>query len=160
MIVTIGRMVKIKKLYADAELPTYAKKGDAGADLYSYDDIYLMPGKWSLVRTGIAIAMPPSWVGLLHPRSGLAAKKGVTVLNAPGTVDSGYRGEVLVNLVNHSSAPVSIAKGDRIAQIVFQQFEQADFLEVQELDVTERGEGGHGSTGEARLGVEDGTIQK
>lgn len=156
---TIGRMVKIKKLYPDAEIPTYAKKGDAGADLYSYDDVYLMPGTWALVRTGVAIAMPPSWVGLVHPRSGLASKKGVTVLNAPGTVDSGYRGEVLVNLINHSAQPVSISKGDRIAQIVFQQYEQADFLEVQELDLTERGTGGHGSTDEARLGEEDGTIQ-
>lgn len=154
----IGRMVKVKKLYEDAEIPTYAKKGDAGADLYSYDDVYLMPGTWALVRTGIAIAMPPAWVGLVHPRSGLAAKKGVTVLNAPGTVDSGYRGEVLVNLVNHSSAPVAIAKGDRIAQIVFQQYEQADFLEVEELDETERGIGGHGSTGDARLGVVDGQV--
>ncbi len=156
---TIGRMVKIKKLYSDATIPTYAKKGDAGADLYSYDDIYLMPGTWALVRTGVAIAMPPAWVGLVHPRSGLAAKKGVTVLNSPGTVDSGYRGEVMVNLVNHSAQPVSIAKGDRIAQIVFQQYEQADFLEVQELDVTERGTDGHGSTDNAQPGVEDGSIQ-
>jgi dUTP diphosphatase len=142
-----GRMVKLKKLYSDAIIPTYAKKGDAGADLYSYQDAYLMPGAWGLISTGISIAMPPSWVGLIHPRSGLSAKKGVTVLNAPGTVDSGYRGEIKVNLINLGVEPLSISKGDRIAQIMFQVFEQADFLEVDELDTTERGDGGHGSTG-------------
>lgn len=155
---TIGRMVKIRKLHPDAVIPTYAKKGDAGADLYANVDTYIMPGEWSLIGTGIAIAMPPGWVGLIHPRSGMAAKLGVTVLNAPGTVDSGYRGEVLVNLINHSTVPVAISKGDRIAQIVFQQHEQADFLEVEELDNTDRGEGGHGST--AGIGAIDGTIQK
>lgn len=142
-----GNMIKIKKLNPDAILPTYAKKGDAGADLYSMDTVEIRPFQRMLVSTGIAIAMPPSWVGLVHPRSGLAHKAGVTVLNAPGTVDSGYRGEVKVNLINLGNSPVVINKGDRIAQIVFQRFEQGDFLEVDELDSTDRGEGGHGSTG-------------
>jgi dUTP pyrophosphatase len=141
------RMVKFVKLVPDAQVPSYAKKGDAGADLYSCEDLYLEPGDRYLVDTGIAISMPASWVGLIHPRSGLAAKHGVTVLNAPGTVDSGYRGPIKVNLINHGSEPLWIVKGDRIAQIVFQQYEQADFLEVSELDTTERGESGHGSTG-------------
>lgn len=142
-----GNMVKVKKLYEDASVPTYSHKGDAGADLYSYEDLQILPGEHKLISTGISIAMPPTWVGLVHPRSGLAAKKSVTVLNAPGTVDSGYRGEVMVNLVNHGSETVSIAKGDRIAQIVFQRYEQADFLIVDELESSSRGANGHGSTG-------------
>lgn len=140
-------MVKVKRLYPDAMLPTYSKKGDAGADLYSYEDVEIAPRQHNLVSTGICIAMPASWVGLVHPRSGMAAKLGVTVLNSPGTVDSGYRGEVKVNLINHSDRTVFIKKGDRIAQIVFQRFEQADFLIVDELDITDRGDGGYGSTG-------------
>jgi dUTP pyrophosphatase len=141
-------MIKIKKVYEDAIIPQYAKKGDAGADLYAHHDMHILPGGWALVGTGVAIALPPSWVGLIHPRSGLAAKKGLTVLNAPGTIDSGYRGEIRVNLINHSAFSVKVSKGDRIAQIAFQQFEQADFLEVDELDESERGDSGHGSTGD------------
>lgn len=143
----IGKMVKVKKLYTDARFPAYAHKGDAGADLYSYKDIILGPGQSKLIPTGICIAMPSGWVGLIHPRSGLAAKYQVTVLNAPGTVDSEYRGEIQVNLINHSKNPFVINKGDRIAQIVFQRYEQADFFEVTDLTVTERGDNGHGSTG-------------
>lgn len=139
--------VKIKKLYPDAILPTYAKEGDAGADLYSNEDVILYPGQRALVKTGISISMPNSYVGLVHPRSGMAAKFGVTVTNAPGTVDSGYRGEVMVNLINHGIEPFYITKGDRIAQIVFQQFSRANFEEVDSLDDSERGSGGHGSTG-------------
>jgi dUTP pyrophosphatase len=139
--------VQIKKLYPDSIIPTYAKPGDAGADLYSHDNVLLMPESWALISTGIAISMPSSYVGLVHPRSGLAAKNAITVLNAPGTVDSGYRGEVFVNLINHSASPIQISKGDRIAQIVFQQFSQANFVQVAELDTSERGSGGHGSTG-------------
>lgn len=150
---TVGRMVKIKKIWDDAIIPTYAKMGDAGADLYSNEDLTIKPGNWTLVGTGISIAMPPGWVGLIHPRSGLAFSRGLTVLNAPGTVDSGYRGEIKVNLINHSSDLALIFKGDRIAQIVFQQYEQADFLEVDELDATERGLSGHGSTGGFNVGV-------
>lgn len=143
----MGRSVKVKKLYSDAIIPTYAHKGDAGADLHAYEDVVIEPGKWFLVSTGISIAMPIGWVGLIHPRSGLAWRRGVTVLNAPGTIDSGYRGEIKVNLISHGSVPFYIYKGDRIAQIVFQRYEQADFFEVNDLEVTERGEGGHGSTG-------------
>lgn len=143
----IGKMVKVKKLYEDAIIPRYAHEGDAGADLYSYEDYILQPGQHRLISTGIAIAMPVAWVGLVHPRSGLAAKYGVTVLNSPGTVDCGYRGEIKVNLINHGSAPFRITEGDRIAQIVFQRYEQADFFEVEDLSVTDRGENGHGSTG-------------
>lgn len=144
----INRMIKLKKIYDDSIVPRYANKGDAGADLYAHHAMEILPGGWALVGTGVAIALPPSWVGLVHPRSGLAVKKGLTVLNAPGTVDSGYRGEIFVNLINHSPFSVQINKGDRIAQIVFQQFEQADFLVVDELDDSERGDAGHGSTGE------------
>jgi len=142
-----GNMIKVKKLHPDARIPTYAKKGDAGADLYAYEDVTLTTGARFLMPTGIAIAMPSSWVGLVHPRSGLAARAGVTVLNSPGTVDSGYRGEIKVNLINLGHLTYTVRKGDRIAQIVFQRFEQGDFLEVAELDITDRGEGGHGSTG-------------
>lgn len=149
-------MVKIKKLYPDAIVPTYAHKGDAGADLYSYEDVVIHPGNWILVSTGICIAMPVTWVGLVHPRSGLAVRLGVTVLNAPGTIDSEYRGEIKVNLINHGSVPFVVQKGDRIAQIVFQRYEQADFFEVSDLTVTQRGLGGHGSTG----GITDGKIKE
>jgi len=142
-----GNMVKIKKLYPEAIIPNYSYKGDAGADLYSFEAAELMPGAWHLFATGIAIAMPVGWVGLVQPRSGLAAQNAVTLLNSPGTIDSGYRGQIFVNLINLGSVPVNIAKGDRIAQIVFQRHEQASFLEVDELDSTERGESGHGSTG-------------
>ncbi len=143
----LGTMVKITKLFEDAQIPQYANKGDAGADLYSHEDAIIYPGKFILIGTGIALAMPVRWVGLIHPRSGLAAKHGITVLNSPGTVDSGYRGEIKVNLINLSGNPFVVSKGDRIAQIVFQQYEQADFLEVDSLDDTIRGIGGHGSTG-------------
>ncbi len=143
----LGTMVKIKKLYEDAQVPCYANKGDAGADLYSYENVIIEPRQFVLVSTGISLAMPVRWVGLVHPRSGLAAKHGITVLNSPGTVDSGYRGEIKVNLINLSDTTFAISKGDRIAQIVFQQVEQADFLEVDSLEATERGIWGHGSTG-------------
>jgi dUTP pyrophosphatase len=139
--------VQIMKLHKDAIIPTYANPGDAGADLYSCEDVYFPPGHHQLIDTGIAIAIPYGWVGLVHPRSGLAARLGVTVLNAPGTVDAGYRGNIMVNLINHGSEPVTIVKGDRIAQLVFQQVDQATFVPVRELDSTVRGVGGHGSTG-------------
>lgn len=139
--------VPVRKLHADAILPTYAHVGDAGADLYSYNDLEILPGEYALVDTGIALAIPEGYVGLVHPRSGLATRLGVTVLNAPGTVDSGYRGEIIVNLVNHGSVPVRIRKGDRIAQIVFQAYENAAFEQVIGFESTDRGENGLGSTG-------------
>ncbi|MEJ3743561.1 dUTP diphosphatase [Actinomycetes bacterium KLBMP 9797] len=140
--------VAVRRLDPDLPLPAYAHPGDAGADLVAAEDVELAPGARALVRTGVAIALPEGYVGLVHPRSGLAARLGVTVLNAPGTVDAGYRGEILVNLVNHD--PVSTAKisrGDRIAQLLVQRVARADFQVVEELPDSSRGAGGHGSTG-------------
>jgi dUTP diphosphatase len=147
--------VPFRRLDPDLPVPTYAHPGDAGADLVSAEDVVLAAGGGrALVRTGVAVALPEGYVGLVHPRSGLAARLGVTVLNAPGTVDAGYRGEILVNLINHDPvAPAKISRGDRIAQLVVQRVERADFQIVEELPGSERGPGGHGSTGgHARLG--------
>lgn len=127
--------------------PVYAKPGDAGADLRSTDDAVLKAGARLLVRTGVSIALPDGYVGLVHPRSGLAAKHGITVLNAPGTVDAGYRGEIMVTLLNTSDQDFAITRGDRIAQLVIQKFEKAQFLQVDELPGSERGETGFGSSG-------------
>ena len=127
--------------------PVYAKPGDAGADLKSTDDLVLAPRSRALVKTGVRIAMPNGYVALVHPRSGLAAKHGITVLNTPGTVDAGYRGEIMVTLYNSSDEPFEIHRGDRIAQIVFQAVETASFLEVTELPESSRGESGFGSSG-------------
>lgn len=140
-------MIKIKKLNDQAKIPTYANEGDAGADLYSVEDVTILPGEIALVSTGISLALPINFVALVHPRSGLAAKHGVTVLNAPGTIDSGYRGEVKVILINHGSNPFKVHVGERIAQIVFQEFRTAQFEEVRNLDESVRGEGGFGSSG-------------
>lgn len=140
--------IPIRRLDPQLPLPAYAHPGDAGADLFAAEDAELAPGARAAVRTGIAVAIPEGYAGLVHPRSGLAARLGVTVLNAPGTVDAGYRGEILVILVNHDRAnTVKISRGDRIAQLVVQRVERAVFLEVDELDDTARGAGGHGSTG-------------
>jgi len=141
-------VVPIRRLDPDLPPPAYAHPGDAGADLVAAEDAELAPGARAAVRTGVAVAIPAGYVGLVHPRSGLAARLGVTVLNAPGTVDAGYRGEILVILINHDRAnPVKISRGDRIAQLVVQRVERAVFHEVDELDDTARGAGGHGSTG-------------
>jgi dUTP pyrophosphatase len=140
--------VAVRQLDPELPLPSYAHPGDAGADLVSARDVELAPGARELVPTGIAIALPEGYVGLVHPRSGLAARLGVTVLNAPGTVDAGYRGEIMVNLINHDPEhPAKISRGDRIAQLVVQRVERADFLRVDELPDSVRGAGGHGSTG-------------
>lgn len=140
-------------------MPAYAHPGDAGADLYAAVDVSLLPGQRALVRTGVAIALPEGYVGLVHPRSGLAHRLGVTVLNAPGTVDSGYRGEILVNLVNHDPVETAtIVRGDRIAQLVVQRVERADFECVDELSDSSRGIGGHGSTGGHANLVEDSAV--
>jgi dUTP pyrophosphatase len=140
--------VGLRRIDPDLPVPAYAHAGDAGADLYAAIAVELAPGERMLVPTGVAIALPTGYVGLVHPRSGLAARLGVTVLNAPGTVDSGYRGEILVNLVNHDSVmTATIARGDRIAQLVVQRVERADFYLVDELSQTTRGTAGHGSTG-------------
>jgi dUTP pyrophosphatase len=140
--------VLVRLLDPGLPLPAYAHPGDAGADLCAAEDAEIAPGQRALVRTGIAIALPEGYVGLVHPRSGLAARMGVTVLNAPGTVDAGYRGEILVNLVNHDRViSAKIRRGDRIAQLVIQRVERAHFHVVEDLPDTVRGAGGHGSTG-------------
>ena len=140
--------VLITRLDPDLPLPRYAKGGDAGADNVSRIDITLAPGERALVPTGIAIALPDGYVALVHPRSGLAIKHGVTMVNAPGTVDAGYRGELQIILINHDkSEPVSFKRGDRIAQLVIQKVEHAEFVEVRDLPGSGRGTGGFGSTG-------------
>lgn len=149
--------VQVRLLDPDLPPPAYAHPGDAGADLVAAHDVEIPAGGRALVRTGVAIALPAGFVGLVHPRSGLAARLGVTVLNAPGTVDSGYRGEILVNLVNHDRVrPARISRGDRIAQLVIQRVERAGFHLVEELPGSARGTGGHGSTGGHPLLAADG----
>ena len=127
--------------------PTYATPGDAGADLRSTKKLSIDPGGRELVPTGVAIALPAGYVGLVHPRSGLALKHGVTVLNAPGTIDAGYRGEIMVTLYNSSSEAFEIEAGDRIAQLLIQSVEQARFIQVEKLPESSRGQAGFGSTG-------------
>jgi len=127
--------------------PSYAKPGDAGADLRSTENHSIPPGGRQLVRTGVKVALPDGYVGLVHPRSGLAAKHGITVLNTPGTVDAGYRGELMVTLLNTSDETFEVERGDRIAQILFQRVERADFISVVELPESARGDGGFGSSG-------------
>ena len=127
--------------------PSYAKPGDAGADLRSTETLILEAGARALVKTGVRIAMPDGYVGLVHPRSGLAAKHGISVLNTPGTVDAGYRGELMVTLINTSDEPFEITRGDRIAQLLFQRVERATFHPVSELPESARGETGFGSSG-------------
>ncbi|GAB3499638.1 dUTP diphosphatase [Nocardiopsis coralliicola] len=140
--------VLVRRLDPGLPLPAYARPGDAGADLVSAEDIELAPGARATVGTGIAIALPEGWAAFVHPRSGLAARHGVTIVNAPGTVDAGYRGEIKVTLLNtDTSAPVKLARGDRVAQLVVQRVARAVFTEAAELPASERGEGGFGSTG-------------
>lgn len=140
--------VLIKRLDPDIPLPSYAKAGDAGADLATRIDFTINPGERILVPTGISIALPDGYVALVHPRSGLAIKHGVSIVNTPGTVDAGYRGELQVILINlDKDNSISFKKGDRIAQLVIQQVERAQFVEVSELPGSERATGGFGSTG-------------
>ncbi len=140
--------VLIKRLDPGVPLPSYAHPGDAGADLTTAEDVELGPGERALVRTGLAIALPDGYAAFVHPRSGLAAKHGVTLVNAPGTVDAGYRGEIMVTLLNTDrDRPVSFRRGDRIAQLVIQRVERAVFHEAAVLPGSIRGDGGFGSTG-------------
>lgn len=140
--------VHIKMLDPELPAPAYAKPGDAGADLRSRIDFELEPGERALVPTGVAIALPEGYVGLVHPRSGLATKNGITIVNAPGTVDSGYRGELMVTLLNtDKTKSFHVQRGDRIAQLVIQKYEHATFTVVDELEQTERGSSGFGSSG-------------
>ena len=138
----------ITRLDPDVPLPSYARQDDAGADLVCAEDVDLAPGQRAVVGTGIAIALPAGYAAFVHPRSGLAARHGVTLVNAPGTIDAGYRGEIRVVLLNTDPAtPVSFRRGDRIAQLVVQRVEQAAFREVAALPDSARGDNGFGSTG-------------
>ena len=139
--------LQVVRLDPSAPLPTYAHPGDAGMDLAANEALTLAPLARAAVATGLAIAVPEGWVGLVHPRSGLALREGLTVANAPGTIDAGYRGELKVILVNLGTEPVSIVPGDRIAQLVLQRVGHATVVEVDSLDDTTRGAGGFGSTG-------------
>jgi dUTP pyrophosphatase len=140
--------ILVQRLDEAVSVPTYAHPGDAGADLTTTVDVSLAPGERAMVPTGIGVALPNGYVALVHPRSGLAARCGVSIVNAPGTVDAGYRGEIKVVLVNlDPREPVSLRRGDRIAQLVIQRVEQARFVEVERLPGSARGAGGYGSTG-------------
>jgi dUTP pyrophosphatase len=141
--------IPLRRLDPDLAMPTYARRGDAGADLVASEDVTLAPGGGrALVATGAAIAIPDGFAGFVQPRSGLALKHGVSVLNSPGLIDSGYRGELKVLLVNTDpNTPFEVRRGERIAQLVIQRVEVVQFAEVDELPDSERGEGGFGSTG-------------
>lgn len=133
--------------YKSETLPLYATPGSAGCDLISSEEITIPPGRWSSVSTGLHLEIPKGYFAQVCPRSGVAFKHGVTVLNSPGIIDSDYRGEVKVILINHNSLRYTVKKGDRIAQLVFLPFAQADMRRVEYFSTTERGEGGFGSTG-------------
>ncbi|HMS76650.1 dUTP diphosphatase [Gordonia sp. (in: high G+C Gram-positive bacteria)] len=141
-------VISLRRLDPDLPMPTRAHPGDAGVDLYSAVDLELAPGRRGLVGTGVAVAIPVGMVGLIHPRSGLAARTGLSIVNTPGTIDAGYRGEIKVCLINHDpDTPITIARGDRIAQLVVQRVELPEFTEVEDLGDTSRGSGGYGSSG-------------
>jgi dUTP pyrophosphatase len=140
--------VLIKRIDPEVPLPKYSKGGDAGADIVTRIDLTLEPGERALAPTGIAIALPYGYVAFAHPRSGLAIKHGVSMVNTPGTIDAGFRGELQVILINlDPRESISFKKGDRIAQLVFQKVEHAQFIEVEELPGSGRSDGGFGSTG-------------
>jgi len=139
--------VLVRRLDPTLPLPTYAREGDAGLDLLAAEMTTLEAGARALVPTGLAVAIPSGYAGFVLPRSGLALRHGLTLLNAPGLIDAGYRGEIKVLLINHDRASVTIARGERIAQLVLQPIERAHLIEVHELPPTDRGAGGFGSTG-------------
>ncbi len=140
--------VLITRLDPSVPLPKYGKPGDAGADIATRIDFTLQPGERALIPTGLSIALPNGYAAFVHPRSGLAIKHGVSMVNTPGTVDAAYRGELQIILINHDPREaISFSKGDRIAQLVIQKVEHADFVEVTQLPGSERGSGGFGSTG-------------
>ena len=139
--------VKVLRTDPEAQLPAYAHPGDAGMDVRSIEDVTLAPGARALVRTGLVLELPPDAEAQVRPRSGLALKHGVTVLNTPGTIDAGYRGEVGVILVNLGAEPFVVEKGMKIAQLVVAPLAQAEIVEVSAVDATDRGAGGFGSTG-------------
>ncbi len=140
--------ILVRQLDPELPLPSRAKPGDAGADICTRIDLTLAPGERALVPTGITLALPEGYACFVHPRSGLAARSGLTIVNAPGTVDAGYRGEIQVCLLNtDTTTPIELRRGDRIAQLVIQQVALAEFIPVAELPDSVRGAGGHGSTG-------------
>jgi dUTP pyrophosphatase len=140
--------VLVQRLDPGVPLPAYALPGDAGADVVTTVDVQLAPGERAVLPTGLALALPEGYAVFVHPRSGLAARCGMSLVNAPGTVDAGYRGEVKVIVINHDPvAPLTLTRGDRIAQLVLQKVERAVFTPVEALPSSERGAGGHGSTG-------------
>jgi dUTP pyrophosphatase len=142
--------VLITRLDPSVPMPAYAKPGDAGADLVTRIDVTIKPGERVLIPTGISLALPKGYVALVHPRSGLAIKHGISLVNTPGTVDAAYRGEVACILINHDlTNEVTFKKGDRIAQLVIQEVEEAEFIEVESLPGSDRGAGGFGSTGKS-----------
>ena len=148
--------MRIPTLADDGHLPRYARQGDAGADLVAAHDVTLGPGERALVGTGVRVAIPAGHVGLVTPRSGLAARTGLSIVNAPGVIDSGYRGEIKVCLINlDPRTPIVLAAGDRIAQLLIMGFVTAEFSPVEGLDETERGAGGYGSTGGFSRRVQD-----
>ncbi|HEY0640469.1 MAG TPA: dUTP diphosphatase [Pseudonocardiaceae bacterium] len=149
--------VLLTRLDPEIAPPAYARPGDAGADLVTTSDVVIEPGERAVVGTGVAIALPLGYAAFVHPRSGLAARVGLSVVNSPGTIDSGYRGEIRVCLVNHDvREAVRLRRGDRIAQLVVQRVEHAVFREVDALPASERGSGGYGSTGgHHQLAMED-----
>jgi dUTP pyrophosphatase len=147
-VTVVAPKVLVRRLDPAAALPAYAHPGDAGADLSTTVDAELGPGVRAVLPTGLAIALPDGYAAFVHPRSGLAARCGVGLLNAPGTIDAGYRGEVKLIVVNlDPTEPVRLHRGDRVAQLVVQRVERAVFAEAGELPASVRGEGGHGSTG-------------
>jgi len=140
-------MIKINKIKENAILPHYAHEGDAGVDLYSAENYVLRPGQITLVSTGIKLAIPKGYEAQIRPKSGLALNHGISVCNSPGTIDSGYRGEIGVIAINHSNEEFKIEKRTKIAQMVFNKIEKAEFEEVKDFDTTKRGQNGFGSTG-------------
>ncbi len=140
--------VKVRRLDADLPLPTYARAGDAGLDLHARIGLTIAPGHRALIPTGLAIELSAGYAGFVHPRSGLAARHGITMVNAPGTIDSGFRGEIQVNLINlDPRESFSFDRGDRIAQLVVQRVEQVRWVEVDSLSSSDRGSEGHGASG-------------
>lgn len=140
--------LKLKKLDEELPTPAYANPGDAGLDLYAAKDVTLQPGQRAMIPTGIAIAIPQGYAGFVQPRSGLAAKQGFSIVNTPGLIDSGYRGEIgVIGLNTDAQSEIVIKRGDRVAQLVIQEVPVVELLEVNELDETERSSGGFGSTG-------------
>jgi dUTP pyrophosphatase len=144
--------VPVQQMDAALPLPAYARDGDAGLDLYAAETVTLAPGARALVPTGIALAIPPGFAGLVLPRSGLALRHGVTILNTPGLIDAGYRGEVKALMINHGQEPVTLSRGDRIAQLVVQRVEHVTLAPVDTLAPSARGGGGFGSTGGVSAG--------